>query len=100
MSEITKDEILHLGGLARIKLSDNEVEKLSGEIESILSYVSAVNDVVKDGALEKKVGAVFNVFREDEVTNEPGEFTEAILEEMPERDGRYLKVKKILNPDT
>lgn len=97
---MTKEEIQHLGTLARIKLTDAEVEKLSGEFSAILEYVSTINDVVKDGSLEKKVGPVFNVFREDEVSNEPGSYTEALLSEMPEKDGRYLKVKKILNPES
>lgn len=97
---ITKEEILHLGELARIKLTDEEVEKFHTEVGAILDYVSAIDEVVKEGALEKKVGPVFNVFREDEITNEPGSYTEDILREMPERDGQYLKVKKILNPDS
>lgn len=99
MSEITREEILHLGNLARIRLRDDEVEKLRGELSAILEYVGSIDEVVKEGALSKKVGPVSNVFREDAVTCEPGSYTEAILAAMPERDGRYLKVKKILNPD-
>lgn len=96
---MTKDDILHLGTLARIKLTDAEVEQLSGEFDAILDYVGQINDVVESGVVEKKVGAVYNVFREDEVTNEPGSYTEDLLAAMPERHGQYLKVKKILNPD-
>lgn len=96
---MTKEEVLHLGNLARIKLSDSEVEKFQQEIGDIIKYVSAIDGVVKDGALEKKVGPVFNVFRDDEVTNEPESFTEDLLAEMPHKDGRYLRVKKILNQD-
>ena len=97
MSDITNEEIKHLGTLSRIKLTETEVDKLSQEIPDILDYVGAINEVVPEGKLEKKVGAVFNVFREDEVTNEPGAHTEDLLAEMPERDGQYMKVKKILN---
>jgi aspartyl/glutamyl-tRNA(Asn/Gln) amidotransferase C subunit len=96
---MTKEEILHLGTLARIKLTDSEIVQLQEETTSILEYVSAIDAQVQDGALLKEVGAVHNVFREDVVTCEPGEFTEAMLNEMPDRDGPYLRVKKILNPD-
>jgi len=34
--------------------------------------------------------------REDEVTNEAGQYTEAILNEAPHRKGQYVEVKKIL----
>jgi Asp-tRNA(Asn)/Glu-tRNA(Gln) amidotransferase C subunit len=42
------------------------------------------------------VGARFNVFRADEVTNQPDQYTEALLAEMPQTSGRLMKVKKIL----
>lgn len=96
---MTKEEILHLGTLSRIKLTDAEADKLNTEIDSILEYVSQVNEIVADSELTKTVGPVFNVFREDEVTNEPGEYTKDLVEAFPEREGDYLKVKKILNPD-
>ena len=94
-----KAQIQHLGNLARIKLTDAEVKSLASEIGSILDYVSAIDEVVPGGSLKKQVGPVSNVFREDEVTNEPGSYTEALLEAMPEREGQYLKVKKILDQD-
>lgn len=97
---MTKEELLHLGELARIRLTDEEVAGLQTETAAILEYVGKINEVVKDGALEKKVGPVFNVFREDEVTIEPGTYTEALLAEMPETEKNMLKVKKILNPDS
>lgn len=95
-----KAQIEHLGTLSRIKLTAEEVEKLEKEIGSILEYVSVINEVVADAHLEKKVGPVHNVFREDEVTVEADEYTDAIVAEFPEKKGRFLKVKKILNPDS
>mgnify|MGYP001577751985 FL=1 len=96
---MTKEEILHLGTLSRIKLTDAEAEKLHTEIDSILAYVGAVSDIVAATDLTKTVGPVFNVFREDEVQNDPGAYTEDLVAAFPEREGNYLKVKKILNPD-
>ena len=97
---MTKEEILHLCTLSRIKLSDQEAEKLNTEIEAILEYVSVVNDIVAEGDLTKVVGPVYNVFREDEVTSGPGEYTDALVEAFPDKQGQHLKVKKILNPDS
>jgi Asp-tRNA(Asn)/Glu-tRNA(Gln) amidotransferase C subunit len=39
----------------------------------------------------------FNIFRQDEVTNEPDQYTKDILAEMPQTKGRYMAVKKILD---
>lgn len=96
---MTREDILHLGTLARIKLTDAEVATLTSEIESILGYVSEVNKIVADSGVTKQVGARYNVFRDDVVTNKPNEYTNTLIAEMPVRDGRYLAVKKILNQE-
>jgi len=65
-----------------------------------LEYVSTVKNIVADdSSTEPIVGARYNVLRADEVTNEPGEYTEKLLRAMPKRDGQYMLVKKILNQD-
>tara|TARA_B100000745_G_scaffold273804_1_gene202381 strand:+ start:489 stop:779 length:291 start_codon:yes stop_codon:yes gene_type:complete len=94
-----KQDILHLANLARIKISDDEVEALRTDITSVLEYVSVVNDIAAEADLTKEVGAVYNVFREDAVTVEPNAHTEDLLAEAPATKGRFLAVKKILSND-
>tara|TARA_B100000745_G_scaffold119718_1_gene77420 strand:- start:13897 stop:14190 length:294 start_codon:yes stop_codon:yes gene_type:complete len=96
---MTKEEIKHLGRLSRIKLTDDQIDKFNGEIDAVLEYVSQINEIVADSDKEKEVGAVYNVFRADEVTNTPGEYSEDLLREAPCRQGDYVEVKKILNPE-
>lgn len=94
---MNRDDILHLSELSRIALKEEEVTNLEKELSAIMSYVGKVNDIAADEAdSEPQVGARFNVLRNDVVTNDPGEFTEDILREMPHTQGRHLKVKKIL----
>lgn len=97
---MTKEEILHLAHLSRIKISDEEVAKFQGEIEAILEYVSQVDKIVADAELKKVPGPVHNVFREDEVTNEPGSHTKDLVAAFPDRRDDLLRVQKILNPDS
>lgn len=96
---MTKEEILHLGTLSRVSLSDEEVAKFNPEIDAILEYVGQVSEIVSDIG-EKTAGVVHNVFREDEVTNEPGAYTSDIVAAFPDKQDNFLKVKKILNPDS
>lgn len=94
---ITRDDILHLGELARIALTDEEVATLETELSDIMSYVSTVNDIAADDAdASPQVGARYNVLRPDVVTNQPDQFTDDLLREMPDTKGRHMKVKKIL----
>jgi aspartyl-tRNA(Asn)/glutamyl-tRNA(Gln) amidotransferase subunit C len=91
-----KEDIEKLAKLARIELTREEVDEFTGEITSILGYVSDVNEITGSTVGEKRVGALYNVFREDGDPHEPGTYTEDLLREAPEREGQYFKVQKIL----
>ena len=91
---ISNDDIKHLAKLSRIEITEEETEKMTSEIDSILGYVGQINNVSAEEKREVPVHR--NVMREDETTHEPDEFTEKLLSNAPQREGRYLKVKKIL----
>ncbi len=93
---ITPDEVRHLAALARISITDEEVAVFVKEIDAILSYVGKVKDLAAQASSEPEFSPRVNVFRKDEVTNQPDQYTEALLREMPSTEGRFLKVKKII----
>lgn len=94
---MTTDEIKKLGSLSRIALTEHELETFSQEIDSIITYVSAVKDIAAvDVEVTPRVGVRFNVLRSDAVTNVPGQYTDVMLAAMPHKSGQYLAVKKIL----
>lgn len=100
MPIMKQEDIAHLANLARIRVTPEELQTLESELSSIVEYVSTVTDIADEADdSSKALGARFNVFRADEVTNEPNEFTADILAEMPHTDGRYMLVKKILKTD-
>ena len=95
-----KEDIVHLAALSRIRLTEEEVEGLEKELPKIVEYVSVITSIIDESdTSEKKVGARYNVFRKDEISNKPNEFTEKIITEMPTSEGRYMAVKKILKSD-
>lgn len=94
---VEKKDIEHLAELARITLDPDEITSLQTEIESILGYVGEVKHLTTDSVDTKVVGPRHNVFREDEVTNQPESYTKVLLDEAPETKDGYVVVKKILN---
>jgi aspartyl-tRNA(Asn)/glutamyl-tRNA(Gln) amidotransferase subunit C len=42
---ISRDQVLHVAGLARLDLSDEEVERLTGELGAIIEAVSKVSEL-------------------------------------------------------
>ena len=83
----------NLAELARIELSQEEKEKLLLDMEGILGYVRQIEAVkVPDLTPEYEL---FNVWREDELKVK--EFSrELIIEQFPDSQDGFVKVKKIL----
>ena len=96
---ITSDEVKKIAKLARIEISDKEISEFQGDIDSILEYVGQISSIVKDAKnLQKKTESnqPFNIMREDKDPHQSGIYTEDILASAPDREGDYIKVKKIL----
>ena len=68
MYEITTDLVRHLASLSRILVTDDEVEKLAGELGVIVDSVATVNKAVSGDVVPTSHPIpMSNVFREDEV---------------------------------
>ena len=94
---VSTDEVKKPAALSRIELTDDEVESMRGDIESILSYVDTIQQVkLPDGVAPSPHLELTNVMRDDVSPHEPGMYTEKILQQAPKRKENYLQVKKIL----
>ena len=88
------DDIKKLAGMARVDMTDEELAPMASEFDPILAYVGQVQEVVLS---DTKVSYILeNVMREDIVTNPAGTYTDAIIEQMPDSQDGFLKVKQIL----
>jgi aspartyl-tRNA(Asn)/glutamyl-tRNA(Gln) amidotransferase subunit C len=68
VSQISRDDVAHLARLARLALTDNELDSFSGQLDAILQYVSQVQAVdVTDVAPTGNPLSVVNVTRPDVV---------------------------------
>ena len=66
---IDRDQVLHVARLARLQLTDEEVERMSGELSSILDHIEKINELDLEGvAPTSHVIGVENVLRADEPT--------------------------------
>jgi len=86
-------DVENLANLARIEFTDTEKKNLLGDMESILGYVKMIEEV-KVGDADMKHSQK-NVWREDVADSDKYD-EKKIVEQFPEREGDYLKVKKIL----
>ena len=98
MSEITPDLVRHLGVLARIQLSDGEVERLTGELDAIVDNIAKVSEVATpDIVATSHPIPLENVFRDDV----PGDMltVEQVLQNAPDKTSDRFRVTAILGEE-
>ena len=88
-------DIKHLATLARLDISDSEAEGLLGDLKEIIAYIDQVTSVTVSGT-EIDVPEHRNIARADVVTNQGGQYTEIIMQDVPEKQDGFVKVNKIL----
>lgn len=70
MPSIGRDDVARLADLARIQLTDEEVDRLSGEFDAIMDAVASVSEVATaDVPATSHPIPMTNVFRKDTVTD-------------------------------
>ncbi len=94
---IKKEEVKHIAKLARISLNQEEIEQMQKELSSILDYFKLLNELDVS-----EVNPAFysiplkNVIREDIIKEIDEDERDKMLEQVPWREERYIKVKEIL----
>ena len=95
MEKLTREEVLHVATLARIKVTDEEIEKYQVELKQILNEVEKINDV--KGYDDERLIAPWS----DETT--PREDiekdileTKEVLKNVPRKNGNYIEVPVVI----
>jgi aspartyl-tRNA(Asn)/glutamyl-tRNA(Gln) amidotransferase subunit C len=88
---IDRDQVLHVARLARLKLTEEEVEKMASELSGILEHVERINELdLENVEPTSHVVAVENVLRPDEPR--PSWPQEDVLERAPDPAGGSFRV--------
>ena len=98
MSEISAEQVAHLANLARIALTEEEIEHLTAELGQIMQAVEKVSEVAtSDVPPTSHPIPMQNVFRDDVVGQTLT--TEQALAGAPESDGSRFVVSAILGEE-
>jgi aspartyl-tRNA(Asn)/glutamyl-tRNA(Gln) amidotransferase subunit C len=80
---IDREQVLHVAKLARLRLTDDEVERMAAELSGILEHVQRISELDLDGVEPTShVVALENVLRPDEPR--PSWDRDEILESAPD----------------
>ncbi len=94
---LSEEQLRHLADLAKIELSAKELEKLGADINSILAYVEQVKQVDLTG-VEPMIGGGLErcPLRQDTPQPCDSAIIDQIIVNFPEKEGRWLKVPKVI----
>jgi len=93
MNELTKEEVLHVGDLARINVSDEELKRYQVGLKQILDELNRINEVNVDGDILISPSLNNNVYREDVGIDEDVD----VLKNAPKKSGNYIEIKRFVN---
>ncbi len=97
MSKILTDkEVLHIAHLARIKVSDSDIEKYKVQLGVLMSEVDKIKEVVNNDE-EILISPISHecLLREDE--ERPSLSEAEIMKNAPSKEGNFIKVPVMIN---
>lgn len=96
MTQISRDDVLHLAQLSNLELNEAEIDGLRTDISNILGYVDQLGKLDTTGVEPTyQVTGLSNVWRDDQVINY-GITREELLARAPETVDSQVKVPKVL----
>jgi aspartyl-tRNA(Asn)/glutamyl-tRNA(Gln) amidotransferase subunit C len=87
--------VKRIAGLARIRLEDEDLPRLQGELNGILGWIEQLSEVDVEGVAPLTGGAQIALrLRADVVTD--GGYPERVLANAPDRAGEFFAVPKVV----
>ncbi|HTK03599.1 MAG TPA: Asp-tRNA(Asn)/Glu-tRNA(Gln) amidotransferase subunit GatC [Alphaproteobacteria bacterium] len=101
MAKLTRQDVLHIAKLAKLSLTDDEVEKFTAQLSSILKYVDELNSVdTSEVDPTSQTTGLVNVFRDDEIKTDQILSQAEALSGTDETYNGYFRVPTILEGRT
>ena len=95
MASITRSDVEHVAHLARLHLTDEELDRMQAQLSKIIDAIDTLQQVdTSHVGPTASVIQLENVMRDDEVR--PGISREAALANAPQRDDPFLRVPTVL----
>lgn len=93
--QITKDTVKYVAALARIELKEEELARLSGQLEGILNFIDKLKEAdVSQVSPTSHILTVNNVLRKDELKTSLK--PEKVLNNAPHKEGTSFVVPKVI----
>ena len=103
--DFTKEDLEKVATLSRLTIPENEKEEFVNKMKKVLEYIEEVNSINSEGInnsgeenYSKQFENTFNkdMMRDENLSNQGGEYTKDILENAPAMENNFIKVSKVI----
>ena len=92
---ISKEDVKYIAHLARLGLTEAEIQHFQGQLEGILTYIDSLKALdVSNISPTAHVLDLRNITRRDEV--KPSLDADKLMKIAPSKDGQFFKVPKVI----
>ena len=93
--KISREEVLHVARLARVGVSDEDVERLIRQLSNILENFTALQKVDTEGVPPTSQSIpLLNVMKQDEIR--PSLSQDEVLKNAPQLEGEFFRIRAVL----
>ena len=101
MVKLTRQDVQHVAKLAKLNLTDSEIEKFTSQLSSVIDHFSELSEVdTKDTEPTSQTTGLENVYREDKVALDESLSQDDAISGSDKIHNGYFKVKAILEGRT
>ena len=93
--KLSREEVLRIARLARIDLTEEEINRMSEQLSNLLEHFEVLQQVNTEGVTPTAQSVTLqSVMREDNII--PSLSVDDILDNAPKREGYFFRVKPVL----
>ncbi len=92
---VDKSTVRHIARLARIKVAEDDLDHLAGELSNILNFVEHLSEVDTDGVPPKKSGQAHGLPMREDVINDGGD-ADRVTRNAPQAEHGFFTVPKVV----
>lgn len=92
---VSKEEVKYIANLARLRFSDEETEKMAGEMNQILDYMQTLDEIDTENVEPLRHVIDFEFHPRSDEAKEPLNHEEA-LKNAPDADSDYFRVPRVI----
>lgn len=98
---LSKEQVLKIAQLARIRLNDEEVDTYAHQLSAVLDFFEQMKEVdASKGTFDYQVEGLKGVTRSDQIVPVSEEMRRKLIDAFPEREGDLLKVPGVFKEES